>query len=72
MLFPTDERRQGVGTALSSRARRTATMMAAAMTRVDVNLAWMRACSFLAMWPRAAVQENKRQTDKRHLWIFLA
>jgi len=37
MLCPIEEMSRGVGRAMSSRARRTATMMAAAMTRVDVT-----------------------------------
>ena len=48
MLCATEEMSLGVGKAISSRARRTATMIAAAMTRVELNLVWMRACSSLA------------------------
>ncbi len=68
MLCPTEETRRGVGKAMSSRARRTATMIAAAMTRVDVNLALMRACSSLAsaraMWPtNSSIGEEKANTQ---------
>jgi len=58
MLWPTEEMSRGVGRAMSSRARRTATTTAAAMIRVVANFAFRRARSSLAsaraMWPMSS------------------
>ncbi len=64
MLCPTEEMSRGVGRAMSSRASRTATMIAAAMTMVDANFALMRACSSPCLRPCHVAHEQQYRRRK--------